>query len=86
VQFYFCELLVSINRGARFQIKNDATTKNSKHIDVHFNFVKAVARLGTVKFEACGTAEATANQTADFLSKALPQPTFVACYHRSGRV
>jgi hypothetical protein len=66
--------------GYKSAMNNDAITQKSKHVDVHFHYVKTVVRHGKVMFAACSTAE----QAADFLTKCLPRPAFLYCCQKCG--
>jgi hypothetical protein len=75
-----CFQILVDNSGALFQVQNDAITQKSKHVDVHFHYVKTVVRHGKVMFAACSTAE----QAADFLNKCLPKTSFLYCCQKCG--
>ena len=64
------------NQGAKALIENPLSSARSKHIDVHFHFIRDLFRTRKISVEYVASVE----QLADILTKALISANFQ--YHR----
>ncbi|WIA35441.1 hypothetical protein OEZ86_003881 [Tetradesmus obliquus] len=63
------------NQGALKLIRNPITSMRSKHIDVHYHFVREQAASGRIKISFISTDK----MLADMLTKAVPEAKHVFC-------
>lgn len=73
-------LLYSDSQSAISLAKNSIIRGRSKHIDVHFHFVRDYIADGRISLEYCSTKD----NIADLLTKPLPRPTLDTLLHRMG--
>jgi hypothetical protein len=63
------------NQGALKLIRNPITSMRSKHIDVHYHFVREQAAMGRIKISFISTEQ----MLADMLTKAVPEAKHEFC-------
>jgi hypothetical protein len=68
-------LLHGDNQGALKLIRNPITSMRSKHIDIHYHFVREQAAIGRIKVGFISTDK----MLADMLTKAVPEAKHVFC-------
>ena len=73
----FCD-----NQAAIKLLKNPIASVRSKHIDVIYHFARERVARKEVSFTYCSTDK----NTADIMTKALPEHKFVACRNWMGSV
>ena len=70
----------SDSQGALALVQNPVNRHRTKHIDIHFHFVRDLISKGLVKFEFVRTE----NQTADFMTKVVTRDKLRLCAANSG--
>jgi len=68
-------LIYCDNQSALQLAKNPVFHARTKHIEVHFHFVREKVESGAIRIEYCPTGE----QVADAMTKALGTEKFVFC-------
>ena len=68
------------SQGALALVQNPVNRHQTKHIDIHFHFVRDLISKGLVKFEFVRTE----NQTADFMTKVVTRDKLRLCAANSG--
>ena len=63
------------SQGAKALVKAQSTKQRTKHIDIHYHYVRELVAEKKVDFEFVGTAE----QVAYFLTKPLPRDKHRFC-------
>ena len=70
----------SDSQGALALVQNPINRHRTKHIDIHFHFVRDLITKGLVKFQFVGTEK----QTADYMTKVVTRDKLRLCAGNSG--
>jgi hypothetical protein len=74
-----CKVFID-NAAALHAIQNDVLSYKTKHIDIKYRYLVELAKEEKIVFETVSSA----NQAADYLTKALPFEAFKRCILKCG--